>query len=114
MKKEELSETIRKTISAPSCCKELAAVGKTWLQTENAEEKAKLGKDLLRELKEDVCSIDDLIQMTTTEKAMQMFGTEKCGEMHRAAIEAKGKGVRYCLCDACTNGGKILDDPEGL
>lgn len=114
MKKEELIEAIQKTISAPSCHKDLKAIGEAWLQAENTPEQAKLGKDLLRELREDVCSIDDLIQMTTTEKAAQMFGKEKCEEMHRAAIEAKGKGVRYCLCDACTNGGKVLDDPEGL
>lgn len=113
MKKEELIETVKKTITAKSCCKELKDAGEAWL---NADDSARsvLGKALLKELREDVCLIDDLISMTTTEKAVGMFGKEACEKMHAAAISAKEKGVRYCLCGACSNGGKILDDPEGL
>lgn len=113
MKKEELVETVKKTITANSCCKELKDAGEAWLNADDST-RAVLGKALLKELREDVCHIDDLISMTTTEKAVEMFGKEGCDKMHDAAISAKEKGVRYCLCDACTNGGKILDDPEGL
>ncbi len=113
MKKEELVETVRKTITANSCCKELKEAGEVWLKADDSA-REDLGKALLKELREDVCLIDDLISMTTTDKAVEIFGKEGCEKMHTAAISAKEKGVRYCLCDACTNGGKILDDPEGL
>ncbi len=113
MKWEELVETVKKTITANSCCKELKEAGEAWLNAGDSA-RAVLGKALLKELREDVCLIDDLISLTATEKAVEIFGKEGCEKMHAAAISAKEKGVRYCLCDACTNGGKIIDDPEGL
>lgn len=34
MKKEELVETVKKTITANSCCKELKEAGEAWLKAD--------------------------------------------------------------------------------
>lgn len=114
MTKNELIDLIQKMENAPSCCKELKAAGKAYLDAAGSEKEQAAAQAFWKELKEDVCSIENFIEFTASEKASQVFGKETSEKMHSAAQEAKGKGIRYCLCDACTAGGKILDDPSAL
>lgn len=113
MTTEELNAWVQKTIDAPSCCKELKAAGKAYLEADSSQ-KAAAAQRLLSELREDVCSIDDFVALTASEHGEKLFGKAETAQMHSAALDAKGKGVKYCLCDACTNGGKILDHASEL
>ncbi len=113
MTKEEWNALVQKTIDAPSCCKELKAAGKAYLEAD-ASQKGEAAQRLLAELREDVCSIDDFVALTASEHGEKLFGKEQAAQMHSAAVRALGQGVKYCLCDACTNGGKILDHASDL
>ncbi len=114
MTKNELIDLIQKMENAPSCCKELKAAGKAYLDAVGSDKEQEAARAFWEELREDVCSIDAFIEFTASEKGAKIFGKEASEKMHSAAQEAKGKGIRYCICDACTAGGKILDDPSAL
>lgn len=109
----ELNDLVTRTISAPSCCAELKKTGADFLCA-NGQAKSAAAKKLLEELKASVCSIDSFIELTESAHGEQIFGKDQAKQMHAAGLSAKEKGARYCLCDACTNGGKILDDPSAL
>lgn len=108
----ELTNQVKRMIASQTCCEELREAGKKFLAAEAAA--AAAAKKLLDELKEDVCSIDSLIDLTATAQGEQIFGKEQCQQMHVGAVTAKNMGIHYCLCDACTHGGRILDDQSAL
>lgn len=111
MTRAELVEYAKKVVAAGSCCAELKEIGTKWI--ENPEDAA-LTKQFVEELREDVTSIDGLIGFTASEAGKKVFGEEAATKMHAAAEDAKKKGAKYCICDACTNGGVILDHAAEL
>ena len=64
---------------------------------------------LKKELKEDVCSIDHVIPFFESEEGAKVLGADTAKNLAKAAHEAKDKGVKYCICPACTAGGWLLD-----
>lgn len=64
---------------------------------------------LKKELKEDVCSIDHVIPFFESEEGVKVLGADTAKNLSKAAHEAKDKGVKYCICPACTAGGWLLD-----
>lgn len=111
MTRNELVEYAKKVVAAGSCCPELKEIGTKWIAD---PEDATLTKQFIEELREDVTSIDGLISFTASDAGKQVFGAEAAQKMHAAAEDAKKKGVKYCICDACTNGGVILDHAAEL
>lgn len=114
MTKEETIRTVSQMMQAASCCKELKAAAREWLDAVGTAGEKKAAEALKAELKEDVCSIDDLIELCGSSTGKKLFGPDTAAAMLKSAKEAKEEGGKYCLCSACQNGGKLLDDPSGL
>ncbi len=98
MTKQEIKAEVEKMIAAPSCCPELRAEGEAYLKAVGTSGERAAAESLIREMKEDVTSIDDLIAFAGSEDAKA----------------AKSQGGKYCICPACAAGGKLLDHEADL
>lgn len=107
MTKEELLTYIEKTKDAPTCCAELKAACETYLKAIGSDALASTAQALVKEAQEDVCTIDNYLGFLNSEAAEGFFG-EKRPAMIEEAQKAKDHGEKYCLCDACQNGAKII------
>ncbi len=56
--KQELIETAKAMIAAPSCCQDLKSVAQAWIDAVGTAGEKAATDALLAELKEDVCTID--------------------------------------------------------
>ena len=62
MNKNEMIETVKTMIAAPSCCKELRAAGKNWLNALGTSGEKAAAEALLAEIKDDVTPIDHMVE----------------------------------------------------
>lgn len=112
MDKKDLDYVIEQThalIASPTCCKEARDSAEKWLKAVGtADEKAETEK-YVKELKEDIESIDELLEFTTSPLAVKIFGEEKAKAFRIHAEELKASGAKYCDCPACTACANILD-----
>jgi ribosomal protein L12E/L44/L45/RPP1/RPP2 len=113
MTKEDLQKEAEKMMAAESCCPEARQALKNWLDACGTEKEKEMAQDMIRELKEDVLSIDDLLAFAKG-AAVQVMGEEKAKAMQQAAEEAKKKGETVCLCPACQAGKVILANQDLL
>ena len=67
MTKQEIKSEVEKMIAAPSCCPELKAEGEAYLKAFGTAGEKAAAESLIREMKEDVTSIDDLIAFAGSE-----------------------------------------------
>ncbi|MDD6457602.1 MAG: molecular chaperone Hsp90 [Lactimicrobium massiliense] len=114
MTREEAIDEVRKLVAAPSCCKEAKAAGEAYLRAIGTDQEKSAAKELLKELEEDVTSIEDLIALARSEQGIKIFGADRAGALLEQAEKAKAAGGRYCVCPACQAGGKLLEHPEAL
>ena len=105
---------VRDMIAAGSCCAELRAVGQEWLDVCGTEKEKAATEALLAELKEDVCSIEQVYGLFTSETGAKIFGPEKAAEMAAAAKAVMERGGKTCFCPACTAGAALLEMEEAL
>jgi hypothetical protein len=76
--------------------------------------KKPLLKRFLQEIREDVCTIEDVTEFFESPQGAQVFGAEKAKELVEHAHEVKAKGGKWCFCPACAAGVKILDNASWL
>ncbi|WP_416177704.1 heat-shock protein Hsp90 [Dialister sp.] len=112
MAKEEILEKVKEVRNAPSCYEGLKKVCDEYLAAAGTAQEAGVSKKLKAELKEDVCSIDHVIPFFESEEGTKVFGADQAKALSKAAHEAKDKGVKYCICPACTAGGWLLDHQD--
>ena len=77
MDKNELIQTVKTMIVAPSCCADLKAAGQKWLDAVGTAEEKAAGAALLQEIKDDVCTIDDVLGFFASPAAEAHFGAEQ-------------------------------------
>ena len=114
MTKAELLEKLQETHDADSCCPELKEAIEKYQASLGTADEAEAAKALVAELEEDVCDIDGFMAFLSSDHGKQIFGEEAAAQMMDAAKDAKAKGVRYCICPACTAGGAVLDHKDVL
>ncbi|MDR1835937.1 MAG: hypothetical protein LBQ96_09070 [Fusobacteriaceae bacterium] len=117
MKPEILSFMKEKTnaiLNAPSCCKELKAEARAWLEAVGTSGEAAETKKYLAELEEDVLPIDGLIAFAESDMGAKIFGAEKAKGVAVHAKEIKAAGAKYCDCPACTAAAAILEKKESI
>ena len=114
MTKQKIKSEVEKMIAAPSCCPELKAEGEAYLKAFGTAGEKAAAESLIREMKEDVTSIDDLIAFAGSEEGKQVFGADGAAKMTADAKAAKSHGEKYCICPACAAGGKLLDHEADL
>ncbi|MBO4646866.1 MAG: heat-shock protein Hsp90 [Lentisphaeria bacterium] len=108
MNQNELIAAVKTMIEAPSCCQELQAVGKKYLDAVGtAGEKAAFDA-LLAEVKADICTLEHTIPFFESETAVGIFGAERAKALAVHARERQANGEKWCDCPACAAGVKIL------
>ena len=114
MTKQELIETAKTLIAAPPCCQELKTAAQAWIDSVGTAGEKAAADALLAELKEDVCTIDQVIPFFESPRAVQYFGEEKAKELAALAHKVKADGGKWCICAACTAGAKLLENAEAF
>ena len=113
MTKEEMVQTVKDLIEAPSCYDGLRKKAEAYLAAEGEAKKA-AADALVEELEGDVSSIDSTIAFFGSPTAEQLFGKEQAAAGKAHAESVKAAGGKYCDCPACAAGKKILDNREVL
>lgn len=114
MNKNELVETVKEMIVAPSCCQELKDAGRSYLNALGTDAEKTAAAALLQEIREDVCTLDQTIPFFESELGTQIFGAERARAMAAHAREIKAGGAKWCDCPACAAGVKILENSSVL
>lgn len=114
MNKQELIETVKELMAAPSCCEPLKTAAQAWLDAAGTAGEKAAADALLAELKNDVCTIDDVIPFFESPRAAQYFGEEKAKELAAFARKTKAEGGKWCICAACAAGSKLLENAEAF
>jgi uncharacterized protein YoxC len=66
--------------------------------------------ELVKQLKEGICSVGDLIETFGADDAKDKFGEDFANKIKTHAEELKEKGEKFCDCDACVKARSILKD----
>lgn len=114
MANETMIKKVNDVMNAPSCCAELKAACKAWIDAIGTPNQKKAADALVAELKEDVTPIDGLLAFLGTPIAAEKIGAEAAAGMKAAATKAKAEGAKVCICPACTAGAKVLEDTAKL
>lgn len=109
MNKNELQKIVRDMISAGSCCAELKAAGENWLAALGTPREKEAAKALLAEVKEDISTVEHMIEFFESDLAAQIFGAEKAAAFAAHGRDIRSKGAKWCDCAACSAGLKLLD-----
>lgn len=112
MTKAEVVEKVKELIAAPSCCAPLKALAEEWLKAVGTPEEKALSKKLVAELEKDVQTIDEVIEIFSSEAGQKAVGAEAAASMVAHFKEVKAAGGKWCDCPACKAGRAILDNKE--
>ena len=104
----ELKETVKAMIEAPSCCEELQAAGKAYLDAIGTADEKSAYEAMLKEIQEDICMLEHTISFFESEVGAQIFGKKKADALAAHGRELQAKGEKWCFCDACAACLKIL------
>ncbi len=66
--------------------------------------------ELIKQLKEGINSVGDLIETFGSKDAAEKFGEDFAAKIKNHAEELKAKGEEFCDCDACKKARSILKD----
>lgn len=67
MSKNEFIETVKTMIAAPSCCQELKDAGQKWLEAVGTAGEDAAWNALLKEAREDICTIEHALAFFESE-----------------------------------------------
>ena len=108
MSKNEFIETVKTMIAAPSCCQELKDAGQKWLDAVGTAGEAAAWDALLKEAREDICTMEHALAFFESEMGTKIFGAEKAKALAAHARDVIAKGGKWCDCTACAACAKIL------
>lgn len=117
MNKDVLDYAVGKThelLEAGPCSSETKTAAKSWLEAVGTEDEAAETKRYVKELEEDIMTIDGLIGFAQSDKAAQLFGAENAKKLAAHAEDIKSAGAKYCDCPACAAAEAILLKKEQL
>ena len=108
MNKNEIIQTVKTMIAAPSCCQELKDAGQKWLDAVGTAGEAAAWNALLAEAREDICTIEHALAFFESEMGTKIFGAEKAKALAAHARDRKANGAKWCDCPACAACEKLL------
>ena len=94
------------------CCEEARAAGEAFLKAVGTAEEDIQIKAYVKELKEDIVPIDELIAFAKSDRAVQYCGEDDAKEMLAHAQERQAAGEKFCDCEACSAAVAIIDKVE--
>lgn len=114
MNKEELKKLCEELISNPPCCRELQDAGRKWIDAIGTDGEHAAAEALIKELEEDVNTIDDTIAFFSSPFAKEHIPADVAEKLLKESIAAKEAGAKWCNCPACTKGAIIMENREIL
>ena len=114
MDKKELMKVCEELISNPPCCKELQEAGRKWLDSVGTETEHDAAEALVKELEEDVNTIDDTIAFFSSPFAKEHIPKDVAEKLLNESIAAKEAGAKWCNCPACTRGAVLMENKDVL
>ena len=69
---------------------------------------------LLKEVGEDINTLDDVIPFFESAAGKKTFGEETAAQLAKKAHDLKAEGKKYCFCPSCTICLFILENKEVL
>ena len=112
MTKADIIEKVKDLIAAPSCYAPLKALAEEWLKAVDTADEKEMSKKLVAELEKDVQTIDEVIEIFSSEAGQKAVGAEAAASMVAHFKEVKAAGGKWCDCPACKAGRAILDNKE--
>lgn len=112
MNKDVLNFAAAKTMElmdAPTCSAETKEAARMWLNALGTDREARMTKDYIAELEEDIMPIDQLIGFAGSDAGAAYFGADTAAGIKAHAEEIKAAGAKYCDCPACTVVAQILE-----
>ena len=110
MDKQTLIEKIKAMAAAPSCCAELRAAVKDYLDALGTSAEKNVAENLIAEIEADITTVENLVPFAHSETAVQIFGAEGAKKFAAHADELKASGAKYCDCGACAPAVEILQN----
>lgn len=110
---EFVKNETEKLLAAHSCCGELRSAAENYLKSIGTADEHKAAQAYIAELEEDVTPIDGLIAFAGSPVGAKVFG-DNAFAVKASAEEAKAKGEKWCTCDACQAGARILSKKAEL
>ena len=114
MKKEEIAQTVQTMIQASSCCEELKNAGRKWLDAIGTAGEHAAAEALLQEIREDVATIDHVIEFFESPQGKRIFGEERAKAIASHAHDVKAAGGKWCDCPACAAGLTVLENAAAI
>ncbi len=112
--RDDLKAKVVEMMEAPSCCAELRAAAQAWLDTyDDGNANQAPTAALIKELEEDITSLDDFLGFLKSDAAKGFFG-DALPAMLAEAEAAKAAGGTVCTCKACQLGAEILKQKDFL
>jgi predicted peroxiredoxin len=95
-------------------CEEAKEVATKWLKVMGTPKEDEVAHELIKELKEDVESIEDLNHFAESKKCEEVFGLEQANKFRKHAHDLKKSGAKYCDCEACSAALNIINKEKDL
>lgn len=114
MGKNAMIVKVKEVVAAGSCCAELKAAGQEWLDAVGTPQQKEAAERLVKELEEDVQSLDATMDFLKSQAAVDFLGAETVAQMTEQGKKVKASGGKYCFCPACQGGVEILARKEEL
>lgn len=111
--KNYVIEQTRALINAGSVCKEAKAAAEKWLEAVGTPDEKAETENYIKELKEDIETIDELLAFVHSPLCVQLFG-DKAQAFIDHAEQLKKDGAKYCDCPACTACANILSKEKEM
>ncbi|MGI6263572.1 MAG: heat-shock protein Hsp90 [Succiniclasticum sp.] len=99
---------VQELLAAPSIYSGLKTVAEAYVQAVGTQDEKKAAEKLLAELREDVQTIDEVLEFFRSDAGKKVFGAEKAAELEALAVKTKKAGGKYCFCPACQAGAALL------
>lgn len=117
MKKENIefiAEKTRKLLSIPFAGEDAKTAGTEWLKnTESPDIEEKTG-EYIAVLEQEIMPIDSAIAFAGSDMGKNILGVERAEEVHKASVERKERGEKYCGCEACACAEAIINLKDKL
>ena len=107
-----MEDLVKDLMEAPTCCIELKGACKKYLDSIGTESENECLEELMKELRDDLNTIDDTIEFMKSDAALNMLGEETRNMLLEKSLKAKENGAIYCDCPGCTAAAKVLKEYE--
>ena len=106
------TDMVMDILSAETVCPELKTAANNYLHSVGTDREKEFANYLIEEIQEDVLTNETVIKFFQSNYAIQHIGKDECDRLrihHEKLIE---QGIKYCDCDACIAGLRILDNKD--